>query len=159
MLLPGRSFSRQQHPFPTIALGMTQTVHNGTQTSLVRNFKGTIVTERAGIGRYNPGTDYQGSVVRLVSTTGALAASFKDDPYGGSMATGASVGDNRSSDRVAREKKFAWWPVVTLAILAVASICIALAVPGAEFMQYVAIGLFVGAVSVSAGAFFSKGRT
>ncbi|WP_329060555.1 RHS repeat-associated core domain-containing protein [Amycolatopsis sp. NBC_01480] len=44
--------------------------------------------------RYNLVTDYQGSVIALVSTTGALAATYKYDPYGGSTATGPSAGDN-----------------------------------------------------------------
>ncbi|MDT8909367.1 RHS repeat-associated core domain-containing protein [Amycolatopsis sp. PS_44_ISF1] len=80
--------------FTTTALGVTQAVHNGVRTSVVRDPKGTIVTEQAGTSRYNLVTDYQGSVVGLVSTTGVLAASYRYDPYGGSTATGASAGDN-----------------------------------------------------------------
>ncbi|WP_329060553.1 RHS repeat-associated core domain-containing protein [Amycolatopsis sp. NBC_01480] len=80
--------------FTTTALGMTQAIHNGARTSLTRDPKGTLVTEKAGTSRYNLVTDYQGSVIALVSTTGALAATYKYDPYGGSTATGPSAGDN-----------------------------------------------------------------
>jgi RHS repeat-associated protein len=39
-------------------------------------------------------TDYQGSVVALLSTTGTLAATYRYDPYGGNTATGTAAGDN-----------------------------------------------------------------
>ncbi|MGW7538602.1 RHS repeat-associated core domain-containing protein [Amycolatopsis sp. NPDC054798] len=81
--------------FTTTALGMTQAVHNGARTSLTRDPKGAIVTEKTGAGaRYNIVTDYQGSVVALISTTGAVAATYRYDPYGGSTATGPNGGDN-----------------------------------------------------------------
>ncbi|MGW4489866.1 RHS repeat-associated core domain-containing protein [Amycolatopsis sp. NPDC004368] len=80
--------------FTTTALGLTQAVHNGARTSITRDPKGTIVTEKAPASRYNVVTDYQGSVVALVSTTGTLAASYRYDPYGGNTSTGTSAGDN-----------------------------------------------------------------
>ncbi|WP_244223694.1 RHS repeat-associated core domain-containing protein [Amycolatopsis circi] len=81
--------------FTTTALGLTQTIHNGARTSLARDPKGAIVTQKTGAGaRYNVVTDYQGSVVALISTTGAVAATYRYDPYGGSTATGPNAGDN-----------------------------------------------------------------
>ncbi|ATY16641.1 hypothetical protein CU254_27260 [Amycolatopsis sp. AA4] len=81
--------------FATTALGLTQDVHNGARTSLARDPKGVIVAEKTGSGaRYNVVTDYQGSVVALISTTGAVAATYKYDPYGGVTASGAAAGDN-----------------------------------------------------------------
>ncbi|WP_432855104.1 RHS repeat-associated core domain-containing protein [Amycolatopsis sp. CA-161197] len=80
--------------FTTTALGLTQAVHNGARTSITRDPQGTVVTEKTPTSRYNLVTDYQGSVVALVSTTGALAASYRYDPYGGNTSTGTSAGDN-----------------------------------------------------------------
>ncbi|MFB9931916.1 RHS repeat-associated core domain-containing protein [Amycolatopsis halotolerans] len=81
--------------FTTTALGMTQAVHNGARTSLARDPKGAIVTEKTGAGaRYNVVTDYQGSVVALISTTGTVAATYRYDPYGGNTATGPNAADN-----------------------------------------------------------------
>ncbi|MGW7533307.1 RHS repeat-associated core domain-containing protein [Amycolatopsis sp. NPDC054798] len=81
--------------FTTTALGMTQAVHNGARTSLTREPKGAIVTEKTGTGaRYNVVTDYQGSVVALISTTGTVAATYRYDPYGGTTATGPNAADN-----------------------------------------------------------------
>ncbi|MDT8914477.1 hypothetical protein [Amycolatopsis sp. PS_44_ISF1] len=57
---------------------------------------------------------------------------------------------------MAERKKFAWWSVVITGLLAVAALGIALAVPGAGFMQYVAVGLFVGAVATISESWFKK---
>ncbi|MFB9931846.1 RHS repeat-associated core domain-containing protein [Amycolatopsis halotolerans] len=81
--------------FTTTALGLTQAVHNGARTSLARDPRGAIVTEKTGAGaRYNVVTDYQGSVVALISTTGTVAATYRYDPYGGNTATGPNAADN-----------------------------------------------------------------
>lgn len=43
-----------------------------------------------------------------------------------------------------------WWPVAVLLAAAIVCFIIAFSVKGAEFMQYVAGGLFVAAVAASA---------
>ncbi|MFE3170045.1 RHS repeat-associated core domain-containing protein [Amycolatopsis sp. NPDC059235] len=81
--------------FTTTALGMTQALHNGARTSLARDPKGAIVTEKTGAGaRYNVVTDYQGSITALISTAGTVSATYRYDPYGGATATGPNAGDN-----------------------------------------------------------------
>jgi RHS repeat-associated protein len=81
--------------FVNTALGITQDTSNGLPANFTRDPKGTLITEKARNGsRYNMITDYQGSVLGLISTAGNLAATYTDSPYGTTTATGTAAGVN-----------------------------------------------------------------
>ncbi|GHH39216.1 RHS repeat protein [Lentzea cavernae] len=82
------------HTFTHTALG-TSTVNVGNvRISVARDPDGRLVTEKAGTARYNLITDHQGSVLALLDTAGAVAATYTYAPYGGAAGTGAAAGTN-----------------------------------------------------------------
>jgi RHS repeat-associated protein len=82
-----------RHVLTHTALGITSSVVNGVRTSVTRDPDGRLVTQQAGTTRYNLITDYQGSVIGLLDTTGALVATSTYTPYGGANATGPGAGN------------------------------------------------------------------
>jgi RHS repeat-associated protein len=83
------------HTFGESSLGILQDVENGARASYARDPKGTFATMQNPAGsRYNLITDYQGSVIGMLDTTGNLAASYTYAPYGATTATGPAAGDN-----------------------------------------------------------------
>ncbi|RAS67365.1 RHS repeat-associated protein [Lentzea atacamensis] len=82
------------HIFTHTALGISSTVDNGVRSSVSRDPDGKLVTQKAGTSRYNFVTDYQGSVLALVDTTGAIAATYTYNPYGSVTATGPAAAAN-----------------------------------------------------------------
>ncbi|GAA3028528.1 RHS repeat-associated core domain-containing protein [Actinokineospora globicatena] len=83
------------HVFTQTALGISSVLDNGTtRTSVSRDPDGKLITEKIGSTRYNLVTDHQGSVLGLVDTTGAFAATYTYLPYGGGTGTGAAAGSN-----------------------------------------------------------------
>ena len=83
------------HVFTRTALGVTETVDNGTRSSYTRDTEGLLVglKDKAG-ARYGAVTDHQGSVLALVDTNGNLAAEYTYTPYGAVTATGAAAASN-----------------------------------------------------------------
>ncbi|MFE9749012.1 RHS repeat-associated core domain-containing protein [Saccharothrix saharensis] len=83
------------HVFTRTALGVTETVDNGTRSSYTRDTEGLLVglKDKAG-ARYGAITDHQGSVLALVDTNGNLAAEYNYAPYGGVTATGPAAAAN-----------------------------------------------------------------
>ncbi|WP_157440113.1 RHS repeat-associated core domain-containing protein [Actinokineospora inagensis] len=82
------------HVFSQTALGTSSVVRGGTRTSVSRDPDGALITEKIGTGRYNVVTDYQGSVLGLVDTAGAVAATYTYSPYGVTTATGSAANTN-----------------------------------------------------------------
>lgn len=83
------------HVFGHTALGAMWVKENGSTTTYSRDPDGTPVTVRTGSGaRYNAITDYQGSVLGLVDTSGNVAAGYTYTPYGKVTATGPAAGAN-----------------------------------------------------------------
>jgi RHS repeat-associated protein len=83
------------HTFGESALGILQDVENGARTSYARDPKDAFATMQNPAGtRYNLITDYQGSVIGMLDTTGNLTASYTYTPYGATTATGPAAGDN-----------------------------------------------------------------
>ncbi|CCH30726.1 RHS repeat-containing protein [Saccharothrix espanaensis DSM 44229] len=78
------------HVFTHTALGTSTVNSGGTRVSVARDPDGRLVTEKAGTTRYNLITDHQGSVLGMLDTAGALAATYTYNPYGGATGTGAS---------------------------------------------------------------------
>ncbi|MGW4593535.1 RHS repeat-associated core domain-containing protein [Amycolatopsis thermoflava] len=79
------------------ALGITKVTDNGVRAAYARDAKGTPITMEADANtgtRYNLISDYQGSVVALLDTTGNLAATYTYDPYGATTATGPAADAN-----------------------------------------------------------------
>ncbi|WP_181043311.1 RHS repeat-associated core domain-containing protein [Actinokineospora auranticolor] len=74
--------SGTDHVFTHTALGTSSVVRGGTRISVSRDPDGKLITEKSGNNRYNLVTDHQGSVLGLVDTTGALAATYTYTPYG-----------------------------------------------------------------------------
>jgi RHS repeat-associated protein len=99
------SLAEPNHSFTSTALGVTEvrdTAAGGVTrpievrtTDVARDPKGTLITQQVNGGlrgaRSNVVTDYQGSVVALVSTTGTLTATFGYTPYG--TPTASNPGD------------------------------------------------------------------
>jgi RHS repeat-associated protein len=80
------------HVFGQTALGPMWVKENGSTTTYSRDPRGTLVTVRAdGGNRYNAITDYQGSILGLVDTHGALSATYTYSPYGQSAANGPAA--------------------------------------------------------------------
>ncbi|MBY8852760.1 RHS repeat protein, partial [Saccharothrix sp. MB29] len=76
------------HVFTRTALGVTETVDNGTRSSYTRDTEGLLVGLKDKTGaRYGAVTDHQGSVLGLVDTNGNLAASYVYSPYGAAVTT------------------------------------------------------------------------
>ncbi|MDU0294845.1 RHS repeat-associated core domain-containing protein, partial [Saccharothrix longispora] len=83
------------HVFTRTALGVTETVDNGTRSSYTRDTEGLLVGLKDKTGaRYGAVTDHQGSVLALVDTNGNLAAEYRYTPYGATTATGAAAASN-----------------------------------------------------------------
>ncbi|WP_424184759.1 RHS repeat-associated core domain-containing protein [Actinokineospora sp. G85] len=83
------------HVFTQTALGVSSVLDNGTtRTSVSRDPDGGLITLKAGNTRYNLITDYQGSVLGMVDTSGTLAATYTYTPYGAATATGPAAGAN-----------------------------------------------------------------
>lgn len=83
------------HVFGQTAIGTMWVKENGATTTYSRDPRGTLVTVGTGGGaRYNAVTDYQGSVLALVDTTGTVAATYTYKPYGSSTASGAAASAN-----------------------------------------------------------------
>lgn len=82
------------HVFTHTALGTSTVNVGGTRISVTRDPDGRLVTEKVGTTRYNLITDHQGSVLALLDTAGALAATYTYTPYGGATGTGAAAGTN-----------------------------------------------------------------
>ncbi|ALG08323.1 hypothetical protein AOZ06_16665 [Kibdelosporangium phytohabitans] len=83
------------HVFGETALGTTQVVDNGARTSYTRDPDGTPITQKTPTGaRYHLITDYQGSVLGLVDSNGALAATYTYSPYGTPTGTGPAADVN-----------------------------------------------------------------
>lgn len=83
------------HVFTRTALGVTETVDNGTRSSYTRDTDGLLIglKDKAG-ARYGAVTDHQGSVLALVDTAGNLAAEYTYAPYGAVSATGPAAAAN-----------------------------------------------------------------
>ncbi|MFE9749462.1 RHS repeat-associated core domain-containing protein [Saccharothrix saharensis] len=83
------------HVFTRTALGVTETVDNGTRSSYTRDTEGLLIglKDKAG-ARYGAITDHQGSVLALVDTNGNLAAEYSYTPYGVVTAAGAAAASN-----------------------------------------------------------------
>jgi RHS repeat-associated protein len=83
------------HQFLATALGVNEVVDNSSAAlDVTRDPKGTLVTENQNGTRYDVVTDYQGSVIGLVSGTGAVAATYTYSPYGATTATGTAAAGN-----------------------------------------------------------------
>ncbi|KZB79209.1 RHS repeat-associated core domain-containing protein [Amycolatopsis regifaucium] len=84
------------HVFGQTALGPMWVKENGSTTTYSRDPRGTLVTVRTGTGaRHNAITDYQGTVLGLVDTTGAVTANYAYRPYGSSTPSGAAASANK----------------------------------------------------------------
>ncbi|MFD1145763.1 RHS repeat-associated core domain-containing protein [Saccharothrix hoggarensis] len=83
------------HVFTRTALGVTETVDNGTRSSYTRDTEGLLIglKDKAG-ARYGAVTDHQGSVLALVDTNGNVAAEYTYAPYGAVTATGPAAAAN-----------------------------------------------------------------
>ncbi|WP_447007252.1 RHS repeat-associated core domain-containing protein [Saccharothrix isguenensis] len=83
------------HVFTRTALGVTETVDNGTRSSYTRDTEGLLIglKDKAG-ARHGAITDHQGSVLALVDTNGNLTAEYSYAPYGGVTATGPAAASN-----------------------------------------------------------------
>ncbi|MCE6998454.1 RHS repeat protein [Saccharothrix sp. S26] len=83
------------HVFTRTALGVTETVDNGTRSSYTRDTEGVLIGLKDKTGaRYGAVTDHQGSVLALVDTNGNLAAEYTYTPYGAVTATGTASASN-----------------------------------------------------------------
>ncbi|MFJ6673785.1 RHS repeat-associated core domain-containing protein [Actinosynnema sp. NPDC091369] len=83
------------HVFTRTALGVTETVDNGTRSSYTRDTKGRLIGLRDKAGaRHGAVTDHQGSVLALVDTNGNVSAEYTYAPYGAVTATGAAAASN-----------------------------------------------------------------
>jgi RHS repeat-associated protein len=80
------------HSFTHTELGISQIADNGIVAAFVHDSKGLLTTLKGLDGkRYNAVTDYQGSVVALIDTSGNQAASYAYSPYGATTATGLAA--------------------------------------------------------------------
>ncbi|OLZ48895.1 hypothetical protein BS329_23830 [Amycolatopsis coloradensis] len=77
--------------FTNTAVGLTTVAENGVRTSVARDPRGTLITEKVGEARFNFITDNQGSVLATLDTTGKVTATFTYNPYGVVTVTGASA--------------------------------------------------------------------
>ena len=83
------------HAFAHTELGTSQVTDNGTAADFVHDPKGLLTTLKGLDGkRYNAVTDYQGSVLALIDTSGNQAATYTYSPYGTTTATGAAAAAN-----------------------------------------------------------------
>jgi YD repeat-containing protein len=83
------------HTFGESALGIVQDLENGASSSYARDPRGTLTTMKSSAGtRYSLITDYQGSVIGMLDTSGNLAATYSYNPYGATSAAGPAAGDN-----------------------------------------------------------------
>ena len=83
------------HSFTHTELGVSQVTDNGATAAFVHDPKGLLTTMKGLDGkRYNAVTDYQGSVLALIDTTGNQAATYTYSPYGATTASGPAAAAN-----------------------------------------------------------------
>jgi RHS repeat-associated protein len=83
------------HTFTHTELGISQVIDDYTTADFVHDPKGLLTTLKGLDGkRYNAVTDYQGSVLALIDTSGNQAATYTYSPYGATTATGPAAAAN-----------------------------------------------------------------
>ncbi|MFD5092036.1 RHS repeat-associated core domain-containing protein [Amycolatopsis thailandensis] len=84
------------HVFGQTALGAMWVKENGSTTTYSRDPRGTVITVRTGTGaRHNAITDYQGTILGLVDTSGTVTANYTYTPYGASTSSGTAASANK----------------------------------------------------------------